>query len=95
MNNRMRRKLDFHLRQIRFGIIRFGLVRIPKLRYSVFWYFTRFGHSLLCMFITHSLSPHFHFFKQPSRVGLRPAMTTGGLDYSFRASHLESHFLDT
>ena len=42
----MRRNLDFHLQQIRFGIIRFGSVRIPKLRYSVFRYFTRFGRSL-------------------------------------------------
>ena len=47
MNNRMRRKLDFHLRQIRIGIIRFGSVRIPKLRYSVFRYFTRFGPPLM------------------------------------------------
>ena len=31
---------------IRFGIIRFGSVRIPKLWYSVFRYFTRFGPPL-------------------------------------------------
>ena len=42
----MRRNLDFHLQLIRFGIIRFSSVRIPKLRYSVFRYFTRFGRSL-------------------------------------------------
>ena len=52
----------------------------------------------LYMFITvyHSfpITPHFHFFKQPPRVGLRPtrghgwprpAMTTGGLEKTFRA----------
>ena len=32
---------------IRFGIIQFSLVRIPKLWYSVFWYFTRFGPPLV------------------------------------------------
>ena len=46
MNNKMRRNLNFHLQQIRFGIIRFGSVRIPKLRYSVFRYFIRFGPPL-------------------------------------------------